>query len=77
MRLPKSIPRLIEQPDWRPTRKIAAAAGIGGPASIVVMAIINTYLPESVSAEVSGAIASLITIAVTFISGYVVKDREQ
>jgi len=76
MRLPKSIPRLIEQPDWRPTRKIAAAAGIGGPASIVVMAIINTYLPET-SAEVSGAIASLITIAVTFISGYVVKDREQ
>jgi len=77
MRLPKNIPRLIDQPDWRPTRKIAAAAGIGGPASIIVTAIINTYLPESVATEVSGAIASLITIAVTFISGYLVKDRVQ
>ena len=61
---------LIKQPTFAPTRKIAAAAGIGIPLAAVIAWVLSLYqidMPPAVEA----ALGSLVSVAI----GYFVKDR--
>lgn len=60
-----------ESPTSAPVPKVAAA-GVAGAIVLVVVFLIQTFLP---SFEIPEAVASAVTILVAFVAGYIKKPR--
>lgn len=60
----------VNQPTPAPTRKVAAT-GIAGAVSVVLIYVLQVLFNINIPAEV----ASAITLILSFISGYLVKEE--
>ena len=60
----------INQPSAAPTRKIAAAAGVGLPAAVLIAWALSRY-EIAMPPEVAAALGSLLSAVI----GYVVRER--
>lgn len=64
----------MSQPSLKPTRKMAAV-GLSGALTTFVIAILNIYAPgvgDLMSAPVEAAVVALVS----FVSGYMVKEKD-
>lgn len=62
--------QLVNQPTAAPTRKVAAT-GIAGAITIVLVYLVQALFNVEIPAEVSSA----ITLLISFVSGYMVKEQ--
>lgn len=66
---------LINQPSAKPTRKMSAVLGLGGPLGVISVFILNSMLPENLPAHVADAAQAIVVILCGFFSGYIIKEK--
>ena len=68
---PTGMPRLVDQPDAAPTRKVSAAA-LGGALATVVVWALQAFGGVEVPPGVEGAVAVIIAT----LAGYVIREED-